>query len=559
MRLDQNSMIIERNIISGSEFFAWYVPGTHCSKENYFKYNIAHSSQFGWFSSKPIGTCQIYKDFVAFRISQVGIMNKYGINEMRVSNVIVSDNAHSISLNGKGTNGKTSISESLIIGKSLLDCQFCYDEEINCNTNGIMTSLFEVVSTDNEFDLEFTYDALPLYKYENISFDVLGKQLIHTNVIKNFVDSECGTTATFLTTNDFIQDCSVNVELSNNQVVNTIKDNLFSFGETIRVIFTAYCQDVLCTGIYNLLILDDGSLTGEIDTPKSYFGNNRYLGPNSDCTFNSIWNGYECTERYLHLTMKQTEGKIISPVNLSFFENPEGKSYQNFVDNDKEFSAIVVHAGYHLIQYSQLPITNGTIYKLFGSNSNDYAVFRVQNTVANTLITVVDGLKIAPIVVRDHEDIEWSNYKWECGAHFYDVSNQSLTWIMNAKSICTVTVQILSTLNLGVILNYDVSDFYSNYGVATFIDKVAALLDIHPSRIRVVEINQEGSSQSQVNFYIEELEGETLDENQINQELQNLEIDDVSGVSCNPNLQNNPSSILGLLWRTIAILTTLII
>ena len=57
------------------------------------------------------------------------------------------DNNNAMALNGGSTSDKefpkSSITNSVVIGKAMNDCDFCYDNELDCDTNGIYTSLFE--------------------------------------------------------------------------------------------------------------------------------------------------------------------------------------------------------------------------------------------------------------------------------------------------------------------------------------------------------------------------------------------------------------------------------
>ena len=56
--LIEKNVIIRNNIISGSEWFAWAVPGYSCgSTNNNFHDNTGHSSRAGWFGTMKYSTC----------------------------------------------------------------------------------------------------------------------------------------------------------------------------------------------------------------------------------------------------------------------------------------------------------------------------------------------------------------------------------------------------------------------------------------------------------------------------------------------------------------------
>ena len=85
------------------------------------------------------------------------------IHELRVNDFIMIDNNNALALNGGATTSKefpkSSITNTVVIGKAMNDCDFCYDNKLDCDTNGIYTSLFEV----ENFELKFNEYYLPLH------------------------------------------------------------------------------------------------------------------------------------------------------------------------------------------------------------------------------------------------------------------------------------------------------------------------------------------------------------------------------------------------------------
>ena len=69
------------------------------------------------------------------------------VHELRVDNFILIDNNNALALNGGATSNKeypkSSVKDTVVIGKAMNDCTFCYDNKLDCDTNGIYTSLFE--------------------------------------------------------------------------------------------------------------------------------------------------------------------------------------------------------------------------------------------------------------------------------------------------------------------------------------------------------------------------------------------------------------------------------
>ena len=53
----------------------------------------------------------------------------------------------------------------------MINCSFCYDNDVDCNTNGIITSLFEI----ENFELEFNEYKLPLHNVTHTTFEWGGR------------------------------------------------------------------------------------------------------------------------------------------------------------------------------------------------------------------------------------------------------------------------------------------------------------------------------------------------------------------------------------------------
>ena len=85
------------------------------------------------------------------------------VHELRVDNFILIDNNNALALNGGATTAKefpkSSIKDTVVIGKAMNDCTFCYDNKLDCDTNGIYTSLFENI----DYELKFNEYYLPLH------------------------------------------------------------------------------------------------------------------------------------------------------------------------------------------------------------------------------------------------------------------------------------------------------------------------------------------------------------------------------------------------------------
>lgn len=93
-------------------------------------------------------------------------------------------------------------------------------------------------------------------------------------------------------------------------------------------------------------------------------------------------------------------------------------------------------------------------------------------------------------MIKQNQEVDWSNYANNCGTHAFFPTNQTLIWLMNGSPSCEVEVKILNTVKVALILDVDVFDFYKDIGESKFVDRVASVLNIHPSRIKIVGVTQ---------------------------------------------------------------------
>lgn len=96
------------------------------------------------------------------------------------------------------------------------------------------------------------------------------------------------------------------------------------------------------------------------------------------------------------------------------------------------------------------------------------------------MATFIKGVKVTPAIIKENEDFDWSLHKNECGYHSYFSRNQTLIWLMNAKSSCEIEVRMLNTVKAALVFDIEISEFYKTVGESTFIDRLADRLNIKP-------------------------------------------------------------------------------
>ena len=218
------------------------------------------------------------------------------IFELQLDNFILIDNNNALALNGGSKADKefpkSSIKDSVVIGKTMNDCEFCYDNQLDCDTNGIYTSVFE----KENYSMKFNEYYLPLHNTTFTRYLWGGKQEISNVEFKNFQHNDyCNDEKAYvIRSNNFVQDTSVYVTLKDNSLVNVDHVNKFFFANHTRLKHPSFCEKRDCTGLYNLIVDDT---TGDFNSekiPHQIFGYNKNAGKEPGCAFVNAWNGFEC-------------------------------------------------------------------------------------------------------------------------------------------------------------------------------------------------------------------------------------------------------------------------
>jgi hypothetical protein len=318
--LKENNVTIKHNIISSSQWFAWAVPGYDCSEDvSLFFNNTGHSSRAGWFGMKTSKKCMKYSDFTGYLNFDEGFAQRYEMTNLVVTRMLFADNNNSISINGGDPQDSmypTSVFyDSEIIGHALKDCPFCYQTVESCQTSGLYTSLFETSS----FLLNFEENRLPLHNTTTTEFLWGGIQTINNVNFSDFTSTSVCRKNYPIRANNFIQDTSVFVNLTNVYFSNVDYSNTIFFFNHTRTKNPGFCSKRDCTGIYNLIISDtSGTIFGK---KMTFFGFNKPAGRDGNCTFESNWNGHVCNPVFALLSIQQPaqDRPVVITRTYSFF------------------------------------------------------------------------------------------------------------------------------------------------------------------------------------------------------------------------------------------------
>ena len=496
--LETISNVITSNRVSSADF-SFVVPGYSCDSEKEkpnFADNVGHSSDAGWFAYELNNglTCQKFSHFSAFKNRSEGFVNRQDGAKIIVSDMVLADNYNSIAVNGGVPTlntwfSKVNMSDLIIYGRALPECEDCYKGVGNCEHHGMYSSLFN----EDKYRFYFEDERLPLHNSTSAEYNIAGKHIIENIHFENFQESyTCDKKSKAFRLNNFYQDGTVSIWASKLTLTNVDDNSKFYFDNHKRHLNTvAFCGKRDCTGIYNTPIYDtDGSF---FDKPMNFFGNNKGAGRDGDCTFFDTWNGHSCNPKYAQLNFLQPtrdRSPIISPITISILNYDDDRTDETKVkfeiDSKNKFSALVKTGKEHVIGYAAT-MPDGMKYKLTSATPSEYIMIRVHSENPAPLYLEKNGKKIKNQIVRENEPYSFEG-KLTCGTNFYLSKKSIMIFLITGEDDCIIEVKNSNAIALNARMDISVADFYKDDGVTKFIDRVAASLGISQDRIRIVGV-----------------------------------------------------------------------
>ena len=506
--MKDRKVYIRHNSVSSMHWFGYAVPGYACTEDDTnpaqmnFYNNTAHSNKAGWFPTKIDNQeCNRFANFKGYKNSEQGFAQRVDIRRVEAKNMILADNRNAFAMNGSPGSGKAlpfaKLTDSTIIGKALDDCNECYKGNSECETSGLYSALFN----GSAYDFYFEKTRMPLHNSTSVHFKLGGKQELSDITIKNFVkDESCGKVSYAIRMNNFYQDNTSEIYINRVTLENVSDENKFYFANPKKhPNSSSYCGMNLCTGNNNTPFYDmDGSIFGEPNKEMHFFGNNRGAGQDGDCTYFAEWNGHACNPVYGQLIIKvpaDERGLRFQPVTLTIDDYAQDVSdslkFNHSTDSPSNIVNMVKMGKMTNITFSQ-SLPSGVRYELKGPHDTDYAMFKVYSENPATMSIYVNGSKRPkkPIVLKAGQELDLSKYKTKCGMNYYDAPNRIMYFLLITKGKCFVHVKLVNSLKLSTRLNIDPETFYETDGVTTFLDRMAALLEINVDRIRIVGIRK---------------------------------------------------------------------
>jgi len=481
--------VIAQNIVAGCTFSCYLLLAPACNIDNYFVQNVAHSGRFGYIAYGDQESCAVISGFTAYRTTY-GVISYYRIGQIQASSLVLVDNAVSVSLSSSSSDTrKISITDSYFAGVALLNCPQCYIETqcsnqaavgLNAFTTDIWPDIYSTYTSDRPLVLGSSYTLERNY-FENFEDGLFsGLQCKGNNIFK---------TSQFAT--DYIP--YVTVSQSTTKYVDSNSIVKFSAAATND----KNCgSGVSCTLVKNTLIKDlDGSLV-QSPNPGALLPLNSEGAKVSGCVIQA--DSSICKTQGYALLGFQNLDTNKSQINLDPVFIADSNGFNNTVyahrDNDplhsddtQKYISVIKSNQYYNVSFSnEIPIN--LEFELQGQDS-DYAIVTIQYNSSTTIkvINSITGQTISPFISMPSGSPQILP-SHACGAYLFNRDQSFIQFKVTGESNCKLMVQQTNSLVANIRYDIGVDDFFSQGGIAPFIDKLAAVLNIPSIRIRVVQI-----------------------------------------------------------------------
>lgn len=291
----------------------------------------------------------------------------------------------------------------------------------------------------------------------------------------------------------------------------------FSPPHNVRLDWFGGCGKLLCTGMNNYIIQDhDGSFLGFAGT---LIANNSVIGnAEAGCVANSVMNGHVCQRNDFAVLEYESiapdfNARIMWPVTLNYW----GGNWTSITNGWREWSWNGPEPNNKRLARFVSTIRLGQVYnmsfeaqppsdmrfqiqqRVFGGNPSDWLAIRIYYPVANA-ISVFNRGNMTPITsILATSDTDVTSFPTTCGANKYFYRNGTIAFIVTGEGSCQVRVSLNSNVQITSRLMVDINSFFNSGGVATFIDRMTAFLNITTDRLKVVGVY---TGSTIVDFYV---------------------------------------------------------
>ena len=477
---------------------------------------------------EPTNTCMRGGRFKAYKNWNHGILSYFTFLKTEFYEIISLENVNGVyTMNdghGRDVYHELHLTSSTLVGEvklsalcptGLNDCPMvCSDLREEQRTGLLLTT---TTDEGKEFPLEYHEDKWDyIYSHSFLYVDAF----ITDTTFRNFIprwESACLLRESAIKTNPYLHDHYPIHYFTNTRFENVDRDSIVYIEDNDPEDETR-CGEFPCSGRSNVLLKFENTVFDYEDDVQDYLVPNKMnaqypsfqiISDNEhvskymeDCEEQEAWNAWFCfNENLALLEIEALPGDYEEAVFPAYFIRLDGmrneaNSYLNFLldyhaigmNIDRATPVIkpkypgIIETGheYEVEFYGSVPYDmkmriNGV------TSSSKYAYVTIKYDRTLSVVVRVNEEKIPPIV--NYVD---TFHGTNCGDNEWDPSTHTMNLYLTPE--CWPDIHTIDSIQFTIRLSMTVDEFLNSNGSAQMIDKLAAALGIHTSRIRVVGI-----------------------------------------------------------------------
>jgi hypothetical protein len=506
-------ILVTGNHVAGCENHGIAAKGGDCKTKYGFYDNVVHSADVGYLA-KDNGNC-LDISRIGIHKCNLGIATIFATNTIQASHLMVTDCTKGITLN-TGTDGydvKTiSVKSSYFAGTSFTDC----GSAKNCYTSATCSNLLGVEVSYNHVSPKTIPPSASSLPWDHIKAwgSFRGVMTLDQITLSNFKANDGCKSVYAIRSNNDLSDKSPYVTVSNVKLVNTDIDSIAYIDDPDQGnIGVDDCGNWPCTGIRNLLIkATDSTLLGK---PGVIIPNNPLLTKTKSCKLSTNGNSYQCDDLHWGQVVFESQdvdktARIFSPINLTasdsfrndlntMMDHTWNGFYTGLVRLSRFSGIIQTNKHYTFLYKGTLPVVQ--YFQLQGAEKGDFIHVDFTYTTSQSIrVELDDGTVVKPTIIKPDQNDNLLEDTSSCGSNVYTLISNKIQFTLTSDDKCSVYVRVTNSVMATARYSTTVEDFYSNDGTTKFIDRVAAILNIPISSIRVVSIK---SGSTILDFFVD--------------------------------------------------------
>lgn len=508
---------ITNSIAAGCAYAGFVAPGHACddSESTIFRGNVAHSGERSGAHIYPnpaissSSRCYQGSHFAAYKNRDGGLVTAYETRDLRIHDMTFIDNQRGISVNTAGENPtmRISMTDIEIYGEDdNLDAPdgqgaYCPDKY------GLMLS---GVFQGGKPPHPKTKSGLPIYKQGGYSTWAADVTLTRVN-FSNFESAKtkkCGQRHTTIQRNPTASDYIPIHKFKNSKFTN-VHENALAWIQDPNPGWAnpSDCIEWPCTAPENVVLKYEGASFHGTIRPIKTASNFQIVADAEEavaayenCEIRPEWSGAWCSNRNLGVLLFESldadkEDRSIQPVHITNEETGYKNKVNSFMDHGWD--------GFYTSQkrLSRFPVQIQTMgdYQIdFTGTPAQKMRFKLEADVGGVKIKIPYPNAQSYAVLLNGVEIPYTPWDRELGSHgeltktkgcgenrYVGVQN-FLEFYLTAQ--CELTIMPRDSIMVSVRLDWTLDEFYASDGITTFADRMAAVLGVHASQIKVVAV-----------------------------------------------------------------------